>query len=116
MEKFFQPRAKYLEFKDAVAIFTHHSDCLPESEAKFVYGMSKMPNPNETIDIKKHKQITNVVELLEMIGRAADMKYRNAPEKDKPLEYKIGLVLDKILQMVGMTHVDPRRKEIVDES
>ena len=55
MEKFFQPRAKYLEFKDAVAIFSQHADILTETEAKFIYGMSKMTNPNESQDIKKHK-------------------------------------------------------------
>lgn len=85
MEKFFQPRAKYLESKDAIEIFFRYTDTLSEADSRFVYGMSKMTNPNETKDIKKHRQITNVVELIEMIGRAADLRYRTAPEKDMPL-------------------------------
>ena len=116
MEKFFQPRQKYLEFKDAVAIFSHKTETIAEVDAKYIYGMSKMTNPNESKDIKKHKQISNVVELIEMIGRAAELKYRNAPEKDKPLAYRIGLVLDKLLALVGTAHADPKRKEKVDES
>ena len=59
-----------------------------------------MTNPNETKDLKKHKQITNVTELVEMIGRAADLSYKNTPDNDKPLAYKIGLVLDKILPLI----------------
>jgi len=116
MEKFFQPRAKFLDMKDAVAIFSQYTDLLTETEAKCIYGMSKMTNPNEAPDIKKHKQITNVVELIEMIGRAADAKYRTGPEKDKPLAYKIGLALDKVFSIIGCSHIVPKQKEIADES
>ena len=39
---------------------------------------SKKPaGAHSTKDIKKHKLITNVTELLEMIGRAADLKYKH---------------------------------------
>ncbi len=39
--------------------------------------MSKMPNPIETKDIIKHRQITNVTELMEMIARVAETKYKS---------------------------------------
>ena len=116
MEKFFQPRAKFLDQKDAVAIFCKHTDTLPEGEANYIYGMSKMTNPIESKEIKKHRTIVNVVELIEMIGRAADLRYKTGPEKDKPMQYKIGLVLDKILAIIGLSHVDPKPKEVNDES
>ena len=51
-----------------------------------------------------------------MIGRAADIKYRNQPEKGKPLPYKIALILDKILALIGAKHAAPKTKEIADES
>jgi len=76
MEKYFQPRAKWLSQQDAMTIFTS-SEVLSEKDALFVYGMSKQPNPAETKDAKKHKLITNITELLEMIGRAADLKYKH---------------------------------------
>ena len=75
MERFFQPRAKWLSQQDAMGIFTS-AEVLTEKDALYVYGMSKQPNPAETKDVKKHKLITNVTELVEMFGRAADLKYK----------------------------------------
>ena len=67
--------------------------------------MSKMANPNETKDISKHKSITSVVELMEMIGRAAEVKYRNGPEAKETLAQKIGRVLDKLLKLIEINRI-----------
>ena len=71
----------------------------------FCYGMSKMPNLNETKDIKNHKQIKDKTELLEMIGRAAALAHKNA--EGLSLVEKIGLVMDKIFEPIGCQRVDP---------
>lgn len=86
--------------KDAIGIFSRDTDCMLEKDALFVYGMSKMPNPNETKESKNHKKILHYTELLEMIGRAADFKYKD--EGDVPLTEKISRIMDKIFPLVNV--------------
>jgi hypothetical protein len=38
--------------------------------------MSKMPNQFETKEFDKHKKYVNITELLEMISRVAEFKYK----------------------------------------
>ena len=88
--------------KDAIEIFSRHCELITEVEAKYIYGMSKMTNPNESKEINRHRRMTCIAELVEMIARAADLKYRSGtPESGKPLGFKIGLILDKILALIG---------------
>jgi len=76
--------------------------------------MSKMPLPSETKEIRKHKTITSVSELIEMIGRAADLKYKD--DDSMNMVEKIGKVLQKIFPIVGGIVKYPAEGEVVDES
>ena len=98
MEKFFQPRQKYLEFKDAVAIFSHKTETIAEVDAKYIYGMSKMTMPDENNDGNGRIKMMDFVEFLEMIGRAAHVKFRGSELEDLPLCRKIGFILADIFQ------------------
>jgi hypothetical protein len=60
MKHYMQPRANFLSIHDAVSIFyspIRRIDVIPEKDAIFCYGMSKMTNPFETKDIRFHKNI-----------------------------------------------------------
>lgn len=89
--------------KDAIGIFSRDTDCLLEKDALFVYGMSKMPNPNETKEIRNHRKILHYTEMLEMIGRTAEFKYKQ--EEDVPLTEKICRIMDKIFPLVNVKRV-----------
>ena len=61
------------------------------------YGMSKMTVVDESDDgIVKYNKLY-FVEFLEMIGRIADIKYRNTEVGNLPLNKKIEFVLDELL-------------------
>jgi hypothetical protein len=100
MEKYHQPRQKYLPMKEAQEIFTRDCDLsILEKDAAIAYGMCKMPLVAECKELAKYKRILNNPEFYEMIGRMAEHKY-----KDKPmlsLAEKIGCILEKILPIAG---------------
>ena len=50
----------------------------------------------------------NFVEMLEMIGRIADLKYKTTSMNDMPLATKIEYVLDLIIPSI----LDQERKEV----
>jgi hypothetical protein len=58
-------------------MFCTDTDLLLEKDASYLFGMSKMPNPLETKNIKAYKSIANVTELLEMIARVGDFKFKS---------------------------------------
>ena len=59
-------------------LFCSESRCyLSSKEALYCYGMSKMTNPDENGAPEKYAKL-QYVELLEMIGRVADLKYRGS--------------------------------------
>ena len=111
VERYHQPRQKWLPMKDAIEIFSKETDLLLEKDALFVYGMSKMPAIKDTADNQKLKIITNITEFYEMIARAAEAKF-----KEGTLMEKIGLVLDKILAIVKVKRQDPVYGDVQDES
>ena len=87
---------------------------MSERDAAFVYGMSKMPNPAEIKDVDKHKVITSVTELIEMIARAADLKYKEEPAV--PLSEKINRIMDILFVKVKVKRNVPEAVGPVDES
>ena len=68
-----------------------------------------MTTIDEANDYTKYEKL-QFVELLEMIGRIADLKYYGTDAHDKPLATKIGLVLDIMLEMVGCQRRDVKKK------
>lgn len=72
---YFTVSQKYMTVENAIELFTVTSDCqLSQKDALFCLGMSKMTNAFEN---EEHKNYTKLlfVEFLEMIGRAANIKY-----------------------------------------
>lgn len=55
---------------------------------------------NEITDQERSQKI-QFVELLEMIGRIADVKYRDKDEEALPLSERCMMVLEMILPLVG---------------
>ena len=75
---------KYLAQKECLEIFYRDAEILTEKEAIFCFGMSKMPVVNCTKDIIQYKKIIKNVEFYEMIGRAAELKFKD--KTNVPLE------------------------------
>ena len=108
------PAVKQDLVKEAMEIFTRDADILLEKDALYAYGMSKMPLVKETSENAKYKRIMSNPEFYEMIGRVAEIKFKD--QISLSLAEKIGLVLDKILPIAGLKRKNPKGNEIVDES
>ena len=64
-------------------LFMTRSDLqLTDKETKFCYGMSKMTVANENDELDKRYFRMEPVELLEMICRVADLKFRGSELED----------------------------------
>lgn len=114
MKKFYEPRKNTLNMHDAMSIFSTLTQQVSENTALHIYGMSKMTNIYEAREITKHKNLANVTELIEMIGRCAEYKYKE--EDALTLVEKIVRVLDVVLELVKLTTVVPVLGEAGDES
>jgi hypothetical protein len=73
-----------------------------------------MTNIHETKDFKKYNLINNLAELLEMIGRAAEAKYKD--DVDSSLPEKIVNVLHALFALVDAKVIMPVHVEAGDES
>ena len=71
---------------------------------------SKMPIKDEIQEFEKYNKV-HIVELLEMIGRAAKAKYINTEHESEPLAQKIEMVLDLLFPLVKFT----RREVLVED-
>ena len=59
-------------------IFTRDAEgFLQEKDALYAYGMSKMPLVKETSENAKYKRIMSNPEFYEMIGRVAEIKFKD---------------------------------------
>ena len=117
-QKYFAPRKKYMDMKDALEFMMRDSSLnLIEKDAIFCYGMSKMTVDKEH---EKHDQYLNLafVEFLEMIGRIADIKFRRTTLGDEPLAKRIEFVLDDMIPEMLVCDRNPVniRVEEVSES
>ena len=65
-----------MSLQDSMTLFSRDTDTLLEKDVNFCYGMSKMPNQFETKEFDKHKKYVDITELLEMISRVAEFKYK----------------------------------------
>lgn len=80
---------------------------LIEKDAIFCYGMCKMTCVNEQQDSSTLYKRLQFVELLELICRIADLKYKGTEADKLTLVQKIELVLDDVLALVEV-----KRKEV----
>lgn len=72
---------------------------LSYQQAKFCLSFCKMPMKDELTDFGKYHKL-QLVELLELIGRAAKIKFMNTEFDDDPLARKIEMVLDYMFPLV----------------
>jgi len=80
---------------------------MTEKDAIFCYGMCKMTVVNEAEESNVKYKRLQFVELLEMIGRIADLKFRGTEmEHSLTLAQKIEFVLDDVLSMVEIKRKD----------
>ena len=84
-------------------------------DVTFCYGMSKMTYADENNDGEARMKRIDFVELLEMIGRAADVKFRGSELEDLPLYRKIEFILSDIFQHFGM-QASPISVDIEEET
>ena len=68
----------------------------------FCYGMSKMTMPDENNDGSARMVRIDFVEFLEMIGRAAHVKFRGSELEELPLYRKIEFILADLFQFLSM--------------
>ena len=68
----------------------------------FCYGMSKMTMPDENNDGSARMARIDFVEFLEMIGRAAHVKFRGSELEELPLYRKIEFILADLFQFLSM--------------
>lgn len=68
----------------------------------FCYGMSKMTMHDENNDGEDRMKKIEFVEFLELIGRAAHVKFRGSELEDLPLYRKIEFILADIFQYFQM--------------
>ena len=78
---------------------------LAERDARLVYAMSKMPCTHETKEIANMQKLLNSAEFMEMIGRAADIKYKE--DQTLRLVEKIEKLLHPLFKITGAVVISP---------
>ena len=85
---------------------------LAPKELLYCLGMSKMTVARENTKAKYYEQV-ELVELLEMIGRVADLRYMGTEMAEQPLANKIEFLLDDLFEPFGLIR-QPRVGEDAD--
>ena len=94
--------------KDATNLLTKDASLdLSYTQAKYCLSFCKMPIKDECAEFDKYR-VLQPVELMEMIGRAAKIKYADSEFCDEPLHIKIEMVLDLLFPLVKF-----KRKEVI---
>lgn len=95
---FFDPRKKYMTLTDALDLMMKMTPLqMTEKDAIFCHGMCKMTCVNEAEESSVKYKRLQFVELLEMVGRIAEVKFRGTEmENQLSLAQKIEFVLDDI--------------------
>jgi len=96
-----------MSIKDAIELFVKLTPVsLTYAQATQCYGMSKMTVINENENVKSKYQKMYFVEFLEMIGRAAEVKFRGTGMANLSLTTKIEYILDDLLTLIGAERRD----------
>ena len=100
-QHYITPTQKYMSLKDTLNLCMKDSGLqLTSKQAKYCVGFCRMTVRAETIDNDAFVKVS-FVELLEMIGRIASVKYQNTENEHLSLADKCILVLDLILPYFG---------------
>lgn len=109
-QSYFEPRKKIMVMRDALSLMMKDSNLnMIEKDAIYCYGMCKMTVEKENEHNKQYFEL-KLVELLELIGRIAHIRYKNTTVDNMTLAKKIEFVLDDILQ--PMLNVERREVDI----
>ena len=73
---------------------------LSYKQANYCLSFSKMPMRDEVTEFEKYHKVVPV-ELMEMMGRAAKIKFQNTEYDDDPLASRIEMVMDMLFCLVG---------------
>ena len=97
-----------MSMQDAIDVMIKLSPLLmTEKDAYFCYGMCKMTCVNEAEESTIRYKRLQFVELLELIGRIAEVKFRGTEfETSMSLAQRIEFVLDDILVIVDVKRRD----------
>lgn len=79
-------------------------------DAKYCLSFCKMQIKDEINDFEKYHKL-QLVELYEMIGRAAKIKFENTDMEEEPLARRIELMLDLLFPLVKF-----RRREVIKDA
>ena len=110
-QSYFTPTQKYMSDKDAINLLS--KDALADltyQQAKFCLAYCKMPIKDEVVEFDKYHKL-HVVELMEMIGRAAKIKYQGTEYEEESLATKIEMVLDCLFPLIKFRRREVQRDE-----
>lgn len=98
----------WLEFSEAVKLFSHETNLLPDHQVKKCYAFSKMTIADDASS-QSHTHL-QFVEFLELIGRVAVAYWEINKEhlEEVPLAKKIEFIIDSLLALLNM-----KRNEVV---
>lgn len=89
----------------------HAKENLPvrllEKQCRFIYGMSKMPVPDESNDSDLYERLS-FAEFIEFVCRLAEIKFQDQEGvRDEPFLTKLGYILDALFEIIKRerTHV-----------
>mmetsp|Transcript_28203 Transcript_28203/g.37625 ORF Transcript_28203/g.37625 Transcript_28203/m.37625 type:complete len:125 (+) Transcript_28203:1382-1756(+) len=103
---YFTPTQRFMSDKDATSLLTKDTTLeLTHTQAKYCLSFCKMPIKDEVSDFEKYHKL-QPVELMEMIGRAAKIRFTNTEYDDEGLEKKIEMVLDQLFALVNFKRRD----------
>ena len=107
---FYGPRKKWMSMNDAHDLMIRLTPLkLTEKDAFLCYGLCKMTTVNEAEESTLRYKRLQFVELLELVGRIADLKFKGTEqEKSLGLAEKIEFVLEDLFTLVGV-----RRKDVI---
>ena len=79
-------------------------------QAKYCLAFCKMPIKDEVQEFEKYQKL-QPVELYEMVGRAAKIKYLNTDYEEEPLARKVEMILDLLFPLVNF-----KRREVIRDA
>lgn len=105
MNVYHEANKKHFKYGDCQKLFTRDTTSgITEKDFPYIYGMSKMTVALET-QYHSSYYIIQMVEFLEIICRAADVRY--AESIGVPLTTKVEFMLDELFKLVNFQRCEP---------
>ena len=99
---------KEMYYEDIIDLFRYKVDeneRMNLKDIRYCYGMSKMTIEKEIDGGNKYYNRIKFVEFLEMIGRVADLRFRDSEMEEFNLATKIEYLLDDLLPCFDLTRI-----------